>query len=86
MSATKTAKILAWSAMILVVACIVLAFLLHLHTWTFVDIFFAFLMAFCHLLSVYMSKAKGISRQLDMAALVCGVLMVVSLIVDYFLL
>ena len=85
-SASLSSRILAWAAMAIVVACIVLAFVLGLGWFTFVDIFFAFLMTFCHLLAVYMWKARTISRQLDTAALVCGVLMIVSLVVDCFLL
>ena len=79
-SASLSSRILAWAAMAIV------AFVLGLGWFTFVDIFFAFLMTFCHLLAVYMWKARTISRQLDTAALVCGVLMIVSLVVDFFLL
>lgn len=82
----KTSKILAWVAMAVILVCLVLTFIFHLEWWTFVDIFFAFMMAFCHLLSVYMAKVKGISQQLDNAALICGVLMVISLAIHIFLL
>lgn len=81
----KTSKILAWVAMVVILVSLVLAFIFHLGWWVFVDIFFAFMMAFCHLLSVYMAKVKGISQQLDNAALICGVLMVVSIAINIFL-
>lgn len=82
----KTSKLCAWGAMIIVIAVMVLTFALRTAWWAFTDIFFAFMMAFMHLLAVYFHKVVGISRQLEMAALVCGVLMIISLIVEFFLL
>ena len=81
----KKAKICAWGALIIVIVVMALTFSMRVAWWAFADVFFAFLMTFLHLLAVYFYKLKGISRQLDMAALVCGVLMIVSLIVEFFL-
>lgn len=86
MASVKVSKILSWAAMALVIVILVLAFVLDMGWWMLVDIFFAFMMAFLHLLSVYLRRMPGIAKQLDMAALVCGGLMIVSLIVEYFLL
>lgn len=76
-------KALAWIAFALVIVVLVLTFLLHTPWWTFIDIFFAFLMAFFHLMAVYMHKIPHMSRQLDLWAMIFGILCVLSMIGIY---
>ena len=82
----RTSKLCAWGAFIIVMVVMVLSFPVRKVWWAFTDIFFAFMMVFFHLIAVYFHKLPGISKQLDVAALVCGLLMVVALVVEYFLL
>lgn len=74
-------KIAAWSAFLLVILLIALTVVLRVEWWDYIDILFAFLMAFCHLLAVYFRKIPDMSRKLDLAALVCGITSLVALIV-----
>lgn len=85
MTGLVKSRITAWLALAIVIALLVLTFNMRGAWWEYIDIFFAFLMTFTHLLAVYFQKLTGISRQLDMTALVCGLLMIISLIVEFFL-
>ena len=77
-------KLLAWAAFALVIAMIVMTFMLRGEWWSFIDVFFLFLMAFCHLMAVYMIKVPRLSSQLDTCALVCAILGLVAFLVEYF--
>ena len=73
--------------MILIMAVIVMTFSLRTEWWCFADIFFAFMMVFCHLIALYLMKFNSYaSRKLDTMAMVFATLAVVSLIVEYILL
>ncbi len=51
--------------------------------WTFADIFFAFMCAFIHLVSLFLGPInERVGRKLDTAAVVLFVLFVISLIVE----
>lgn len=74
-------KILAWAAMLLAIIMLVLCVAMKpLVWWQYLDVFFAFMMAFLHLLAVNFRKLTAISRQLDMAAMVCAVLFIIAFI------
>ncbi len=75
-------RILAWIILVAVVVAICLTFP-RTPWWCYLDVFFAFMMAFCNLLSVYMDRLPGISRQLGVCSLVFLVLMIVALIGEY---
>lgn len=83
MSNLRRSKVCAWGAMIIVVAVLVCTFPLKTVWWTYFDVFFAFMMAFFHLMAVYMKRIPNISKTLDLWALVFGVLMIVSIIGIY---
>lgn len=75
-------KIYAWAAMIIVVIGIILSFP-RAYWWSYADLFFAFMMAFCYLLSVYLAKIPRVSAQLSICAFVFLGLMVLALIGEY---
>lgn len=79
-------KAAAWAALLLIILLIVVTFRLRQAWWAFADIFFVFMMAFCHLTAVYLAKANPYaSRKLDLTALVFAVLMIIALIVEFIL-
>lgn len=77
-------KTLAWCAMILVVALIVILFVMHTPWWGFIAIFFAFLGVFSHLASIYIRRMNAASsNMLETIAFVCILLAVAGIIVEY---
>lgn len=76
-------KIVAWLGIVLAIAVTVLSmFFEDVPWWEYSVAFFAFMMSFLHLLAVYMdSKLPVVSYKLDMAALVCGVCLIVAVII-----
>lgn len=80
----KESKVAAWGAMLLAVAVIGLTFAMRPVWWACIDMFFMFMAAFCHLAAVYLRRLNAYAgRKLDMAALICGVLMMLSFIGEY---
>lgn len=80
-------KIFAWSAFALIIVLIGITFTMRPTWWSFCDIFFAFMMVFSHLMAVYLNKFNQyVSKKLDVASLVCGILMIIALIVEWILL
>lgn len=73
----------AWGAFAIVIAVMIITFSMRGEWWTFIDIFFAFLMVFFHLIAVYFNKIPAISKQLDLWALIFGVLTVLAIIGEY---
>ena len=70
---------MAWGALLITVAVLVISFDVSREWWAYLDIFFAFMMCFVHLLAVYMRKVPRMSRQLDMCALVFGILTIIAI-------
>lgn len=88
MSNLRTSKGVAWAAFAIVVAAVVCAVCMpgFKHFWwqTF-DIFFAFMMVFCHLAALYLYKMSlDASKKLDFLALIFGILAVIAFIVIFF--
>ena len=84
MSKLLESKVTAWIAMLLVVALVVLSFLLHTPWWGFIGIFFCFLGVFAHLSSLYLRRmSRSAGRKLETTALICIILAVVALVVEY---
>lgn len=72
--------------MVLVVVMLVVTFGWRLKWWMFIDIFFMFMSAFCYLLSLYFGRISVVAaRKLNTIAMICGVLWIVALAVEYFL-
>lgn len=75
---------MAWAAMLLIAIVLVCTFQLRTEWWAFIDIFFFFMMAFCHAVACTVARmGAAISRRLDTVALVCGILGVIAFIVEW---
>lgn len=84
MSKVLQSKATAWGAFLLIVIMLVLTFSLRWAWWAFFDLFFFFMMVFCHLVAVYIqSYSRMASSKLEIAAFVCGILGILSLIGEY---
>ena len=81
-------KRVAWCAMILIVALMIIAMCLRIvgSIWEYSILFFAFMAVFCHLASLILSSmSKNAARKLDVGAAVFGVLTVIDVIVIFIL-
>lgn len=77
-------KILAWVALVLVIALVVMSMLLHTPWWGFIAIFFAFLSIFAHLASLYLRKmSKAASNRLESIAIWLMILAVIGFVAVY---
>lgn len=77
-------KTVAWCALILIILVIVFTFGMRDAWWTFIDLFFAFMMVFCQLVALYIGKFSPLAcRKLQVCAAVSGVLMLLSFIVEF---
>ncbi len=84
MNKLRKSKIVAWIALAFILFVLVLSFNMRQAWWTFIDIFFAFMMVFSHLVALYIDKFNSYSsRQLDKVAFICGILMLVAFIGEY---
>lgn len=80
----RKSKSAAWIALILILAVLVLNVFVKDKWWSFIDIFFGFMMVFCHLVSLYIEKFNKVSSgKLEVIAFICGILMIVAFIVEY---
>lgn len=79
-------KIFSWIALILIVALIIATYTLRTSWWAFFDVFFFFMMAFCHLLALNLYKMSPLaSRKLDVAAFFFAIMGVIAFIVEWLL-
>lgn len=79
-------KFWAWCAFVLIIAVMIFTFSMRPVWWCFADIFFAFMMVFCHLMALYLGRFnRFVADRLDLVALVCGILTVVALIIEFVL-
>ena len=77
-------KLVAWLAMAIVVAVIIITFRFRTVWWAFIDEFFAFMAVFCQLAAVYLySLNRYIGKKLQTFAAIFGVLMILSFIGEY---
>lgn len=84
----KESKAVAWVAMLLVVAIVIVTICLGVinEIWEYSSIFCAFMMVFCHLMALNVrGMSAAASRKLDAASLIFGVLTVVAIIVIFIL-
>ncbi len=80
-------KTAAWGLFIIVFMTLIFTYTMRPVWWTYADIFFFFMMAFCHLISVIIAKMNVYaSKKLDLAALFFAIAGVIALIVEYILL
>lgn len=77
-------RIATWCALAVIVVVIILTFHMRVQWWAFIDIFFAFMMAFSHLAALYLGKMLGrAAKTLDKCAVVFGICFIVSFIAEY---
>lgn len=84
----RESKGVAWLAMIVVVALLIIMICLRMfnEVWEYSAIFCAFMMVFCHLMALNLRKMSlAASRKLDLISLIFGVLTVIAIIVIYIL-
>lgn len=79
-------KWMAWGAMVVMVAAVVATAIMHAEWWMYIDVFCAFIMAFMHLMAVYMHRTPAISKQLDFSALIFGALAIVAFLCEWLIL
>lgn len=76
--------LLAWIALAIVVIVIAITFQYRQAWWSFIDLFFAFMMVFCQLASLYIGKFNPYAgKTLQKIAAVCLVLMILAFIGEY---
>ena len=77
-------KLAAWIAMAIVVIVIVITFQFREAWWNFIDLFFAFMMVFCQLASLYLGRLNPyVGKKLKSIAFVCLILMVLAFIGEF---
>lgn len=79
-------KLVAWAALLIVVVVMVLSYNPLAPWWSYSDEFFAFMMVFCQLISVYIValSAKAVHK-LQVCAAVFGILLILALIAEFFI-
>lgn len=76
-------KSMAWGALLLIMIILVCTFSLRPYWWSFFDIFFLFMMAFCHAVALTIEKMnRNSASKLETIALIMGILAIVSFIVE----
>lgn len=77
-------KFVAWIALAIVVIVIVTTFQFRQAWWDFFDLFFAFMMVFCQLVSLYISRFNRFAaKKLQTIAFIFLVLTVIAFIGEY---
>lgn len=73
-----------WLAFLIIICVCVLTFSLRVVWWSFFDLFFAFMMVFCHVIALTIEKYNGFaSAKLEKIAMVMAVMTVVALIGEF---
>lgn len=76
--------LVAWIALFVVVIVIIFTFQYRHAWWNFIDLFFAFMMVFCQLASLYIRRFNPYAgKTLQSIAAVCLVLMILAFIGEY---
>lgn len=74
----------AWVALAIVVIVIVTTFQYRQAWWSFIDLFFAFMMVFCQLAGLYIGRFNPYAgKRLQSIAAICLILMVLAFIGEY---
>lgn len=76
--------LVAWIAMAIVVLVIITTFEYRQAWWSFIDLFFAFMMVFCQLAGLYIKRFNPYAgKTLQSIAMICLVLMILAFIGEY---
>lgn len=77
-------KFVAWIAFAIVVLVIITTFQYRGQWWSFIDLFFAFMMVFCQLASLYIRRFNPYAgKRLQSIAGICLILMVLAFIGEF---
>lgn len=78
--------LVAWVALAIVVIVIVTTFSYRQAWWSFIDLFFAFMMVFCQLAGLYIRRFNPYAgKKLQSIAAICMVLTILAFIAEYVL-
>lgn len=84
MKKVLNSRLAAIAALIIVIAVLIATFSIRTEWWCFIDIFFAFMMTFCHLLAIMIEKmSKAASTKMELIALIFGILTILAIIGEY---
>ena len=76
--------LVAWIALVIVVIVIITTFEYRQAWWSFIDLFFAFMMVFCQLAGLYIKKFNRYAgKTLQKIAAICLILMILAFIGEY---
>ncbi|MCH5224361.1 MAG: hypothetical protein J1D77_00125 [Muribaculaceae bacterium] len=76
--------LVAWIAMAIVVIVIVTTFQYRQAWWSFIDLFFAFMMVFCQLAGLYIGRFNPYAgKTLRSIGAICFFLMILAFIAEY---
>lgn len=76
--------IVAWIALAIVIFVIVATFKFRQAWWSFIDLFFAFMMVFCQLAGLYIGRFNAYAgKRLRSIAGICLILMILAFIGEY---
>ena len=77
-------KLMAWLALAIVIAVIVITFQYRQAWWSFIDLFFAFMMVFCQLAGLYIKSFNPYAgKKLQTFACIFLILMILAFIGEY---
>ena len=77
-------KLVAWFALAIVIIVIVTTFQFRQAWWDFFDLFFAFMMVFCQLASLYIKRFNPFAaKKLQTIAFICLILAILAFIAEY---
>ena len=76
--------VVAWISLAIVVGVIVITFQYRQAWWSFIDLFFAFMMVFCQLAGLYIKRFNPYAgKTLQTISAICLVLMIIAFIGEY---
>lgn len=76
--------LIGWIALAIVIIVIVTTFQFRQAWWSFIDLFFAFMMVFCHLAGLYIGRFNPYAgKRLRSIGGICLILMILAFIGEY---
>ena len=76
--------LVAWIAMVIVVIVIIITYQYRQAWWSFIDLFFAFMMVFCQLAGLYIKRFNPYAgKTLQSISAICFALMILAFIGEY---
>lgn len=77
-------KATAWAALVLVIIVIAVTFSMRTAWWTYTDLFFMFMTAFCNLVACYIAKlSPSAAKKMRNVTILFGILTILAFIGEY---